>query len=525
MPGQLSNHDLISHLEGRYWVGTHAAVDHTTRHRISNHFVIDLDARRSDSVWDRYDQLVEALGLPSLLFRSSTSGGLHAYYFLTAWVPLWRLMNPTRDDGLVERLLTAGGLHIAPGSVEVYPQSTYRGNVPSGNVLRLPFGKGSALLDPADRDELACDAIGGLKILYREACSMRRLDVEALAEDVAHLPAVRRRGSRTRHPARDKSRSHGELWTTKLTGFGQRFHAVRDRCHDLAMRGVPYEEGERRLIAWLDTCHNGYSHTYNRNPEKARQLARKALQRRYATFQERDAWRATPPGVTDREVGEIIERFSSDYSLADPDTGEIRCDRFKVQSYAFKIVAGMKQWVVTELAKAVEAIIRRHPHVSPGSTEFDELLRAETRWFWPDHRQPFFHAASPFFYRETLGFGETQYALWRVIRKDGWLPETRSASEWAHRCALYGVTLDFGDCPRCSPATLDLAARLKTLLTVEDRRRLYSRYYRDQIVKAAVNDAGPPSPMTAEAFARFLLANTSARAGSGCIEHYHDCAA
>jgi hypothetical protein len=202
------------------------------------------------------------------------------------------------------------------------------------------------------------------------------------------------------------------------------------------MRGVPYEEGERRLIAWLDTCHNGYSHTYNRNPEKARQLARKALQWRYATFQERDAWRATPPGVTDREVGEIIERFSSDYSLADPDTGEIRCDRFKVQSYAFKIVAGMKQWVVTELAKAVEAIIRRHPHVSPGSTEFDELLRAETRWFWPDHRQPFFHAASPFFYRETLGFGETQYALWRVIRKDGWLPETRSASEWAHRCAL-----------------------------------------------------------------------------------------
>jgi hypothetical protein len=189
------------------------------------------------------------------------------------------------------------------------------------------------------------------------------------------------------------------------------------------------------------------------NPEKARQLAR------YDTFEERDAWRDTPPGVTDCEAREIIDRFSSVSSLADLHTGEIPCDRFKVQLFAFKIIAGMRQWVVTELAKTIETIIRRHPHVAPGSIKFEELLRAGTRWFWPNHRQPSFHAASPILYRETAGFGDTQYTLWRVIRKHAWLPETRRASELVHRCALCAVTLDFGDCQRCSSATIALAPR------------------------------------------------------------------
>ena len=106
----------------------------------------------------------------SLVFRSSTSGGLHVYVWFDDYYPA-----ETVRERLVEGLSRV--VPVEPGIVEVWPANT---------ALRLPLGQGSCLLDP--------DTLEPVYARYDRAGRLRRapaLDIKA-AHDFASSQAINR---------------------------------------------------------------------------------------------------------------------------------------------------------------------------------------------------------------------------------------------------------------------------------------------------------------------------------------------
>lgn len=96
--------------------------------------VVDLDYGGDDDEFLRRLTAVEdALGdIPYLLFRSSSSRGLHVYVFFEQSV------ETPRARKVVVDVLARSGLFVCPGFIEVWP---------ANQALRLPLGRGSCLLD------------------------------------------------------------------------------------------------------------------------------------------------------------------------------------------------------------------------------------------------------------------------------------------------------------------------------------------------------------------------------------------
>ena len=97
---------------------------------ISRTAIIDIDAHTEEdkyTVFDRYTQIVEILGKPSFAVRSSGSNGIHMYYIFE---PLYYIKD--LKASILPLLSHIRGIDILPNG--------------SSNI-RLPFGKGSNLLD------------------------------------------------------------------------------------------------------------------------------------------------------------------------------------------------------------------------------------------------------------------------------------------------------------------------------------------------------------------------------------------
>jgi hypothetical protein len=153
---RITNTLLIGHLAGRHHLSTYCgrrALPNMEARYATDRFVIDLDSGGDEQdLLARYDAVMKALGVPTLVSRSSSSGGLHLHYWLDELVDLHQLRTPD-GSGLVPRMLATSGLRESSGRIEIYPQAHYR-TLRSGNRLRLPFGGESRLLDPHTLDPL-----------------------------------------------------------------------------------------------------------------------------------------------------------------------------------------------------------------------------------------------------------------------------------------------------------------------------------------------------------------------------------
>ncbi len=131
---RLTDNFIQGHLDGNHWI----AVLRAARTRILS---LDLDAKGGPPDVDpykamlkRYWQIREVLPLPSAVFESSSSRGLHLYFFLHEHV------DTEAAAQHLQGLLSWHGLSVKNGSVEIKPSTK--------SCLRLPCGRESVLLDP-----------------------------------------------------------------------------------------------------------------------------------------------------------------------------------------------------------------------------------------------------------------------------------------------------------------------------------------------------------------------------------------
>jgi hypothetical protein len=543
---RLTNASLIRHLRGDQVIGTGSRWDPTLgpkgRH-VTPYVIIDLDlngplddlvrdaelGQSQHVAWQdllrRYDAVVRALGHPSMLLRSSESGGLHLYYLLPYPVELHALRDPESVDGAVVRLLAAQGVPEKSGRVEVYPRGQYRRRGPQ-NRVRLPFGLGSGALDPFTLDRLTSG--GPLNDLRHLTASMERglvrlIEPEDWLEEAKHLPTVAKRratNSRTRgsaSPLRSPTTFTSAaadvqaLWTTGLSGSRQFNEAVWCLGLDLRRRGMPADQAKSKLRAWVDQKHNGCSRTYNASPHKAYQEIEEVVARLYTRGGHASDW-GPLPGLSLWEAKRLIEATRENHQLADPASGEI-LNRFKVQQFGFELLRHGKQWVLREVRWRLADLQAASPDLEPKSALFAQALSPTLAPTWPDTTQPQFIVPVPFELRLALdGIGKDgQWALWRVLQDQGVCQLVRGGSAQAHRAATYRMSLDFGAFSVDSTTLDSLPAALATLLGPHEIRSMYSRHYARRIRATSMTtplhacDADPPTSAI-----RRLLVPTSA---------------
>jgi len=509
----LSNELLISHLEGRdFWVGTGCRRDRGSKRFVTDHVVIDLDAHMGDmDLRARYDRVTRVLGRPSLLFRSSRSGGFHLYYFLSEPVELHRLRAPDGRGGAVMRLLAAAGLLEVPGSLEVYPRGHYR-NGPTHNRIRLPFGAGSRLLDPDSLLPNTAGTSSDLRLVRGrfDDGTMETLDVVGLLDRAAHCPAVpypTACGSPKASPSRAQTRPPTDLpalWATGLTGPKQLNRSVSALGFDLHHQGIPQDVATDQVVGWLHAHHNGQSGTYNRSPDGAVQEVKDILARIYRRRPTPRHW-GPVPGLSAFEMQSLLHALDGDAVLADPETGEL-ASRFKAERLAFELLGHAKQWVLATGSPIYRRIRERSPDATLTPATRALLLRQLDAW-WPDPTQPEFVVPVPYNLRLRIdGISENlQTPLWHVLLRAGLFRPRQPASVVAHRCATFAVTLDFGAWSVEPTSFVSLEAGLVHELSSQVLRQRYSRHYVQRIRRAgarSLSDDGAPE----DPFALFIAA-------------------
>ena len=129
----LTKYEVVRFLAGEFWLCKAMAGQ-------NDFFCIDLDNKCGTvELYERYKLISNVLPGP-LVIQSSSSYGLHLYYFFST--DYWR---PNIKKYLAE-LLAANGIQIERGYVEPFPGIITQ--------MRLPLGKDSILLDPVTLDPL-----------------------------------------------------------------------------------------------------------------------------------------------------------------------------------------------------------------------------------------------------------------------------------------------------------------------------------------------------------------------------------
>jgi len=487
----LSNACLVRHLEQRdYWVGTGCRWDSDRKRFVTDYLILDLDA--GDDLLARYDTVRSVLALPSLLFRSSRSGGLHAYWFLSAAVELHELRTMHGQGGAVMRLLAASGLHEADGRMEVYPRGHYR-QYGVQNRVRLPFGSGSRLLDPHTLQPLTGGRPGEDLRLVRsmfEVGQLCRLDVRELRQRAAGCPAVRTRSApSTQQLARAPSAgvcpvsdSDG-CWHDGLTGPGQLNTATASLAFQMRRDGVPEEAASDRIVAWLHERHGGHSRTYNASPARAVAQVRAEVHRIYARSWQRRVW-SDLPGLSPFEIRSLLAVLEGDHARVDPATG-VMLSRFKLERFGFELLRRAKQYVLTMATPPAQTLLAAYPDYGFPPSETARGLD-DMRSIWPDPTRGDFVVPVPYALRVSLdGVSEmVQGPLWRALLHAGlFRPHVPSWAE-AHRAATFMVTLDFGAWSDVLDRFQSFERGVSWRLEDSDIRRRYSRHHVRRILRA-----------------------------------------
>ena len=138
VPLKLKTPDLLRHLLGQDLIlGALPSWSEDDGALLTNKIALDIDAGGSPEAEPPFERLVrieKAIGTPDLVFISSASGGLHAYWFFEQ-APVDKARAVVLDR------LHAVGEEERAGHIEVYPSATGK------QILRLPMGWGGYLVD------------------------------------------------------------------------------------------------------------------------------------------------------------------------------------------------------------------------------------------------------------------------------------------------------------------------------------------------------------------------------------------
>jgi hypothetical protein len=488
---RISHSLLIGHLAGRYHLATYCrrSAGPTGRSRFAtDRFVIDLDAHEHISdLGERYDAVIGAFGAPTLLFRSSKSGGLHLHYWLDQQVDLQRLFSPDGQRNLVPRLLAAHGLETKPGCIEAYPRGCYR-SLPKGNRIRLAFGDEYRLLDqsfvPLNVATRALPAnAADLRLVRNRVTNGEIVPVafDDLFEQLKRLPRTTRRLRRRSHRTEPKHEGPpaDPLLQSGLTGPGQLDGAIGSLAFRFRHEGHSVDEAITMVIRWIDGHHNGCSRTYNRQPGEAYAKIHDRVRRVFATsvvqpLNAAQSLRASmPAGVLSGWESAYILQCTSDG--CDLSTGEC-VDLYKLQNLCFELMRSAKQWVLSEGQSIWNSLLAEASGRDPEAADFERALQSKSAHFWPNPKEPWFVVPIPHRHRVKRGglSRERLSPMWTAAKNTGLFQLMRKAHPDFHICEAYGLALDFSALETSTFDSIDhlIAVRIPR----EERRQRYSKY-------------------------------------------------
>jgi hypothetical protein len=490
----LTHYQLLGHLKGDRWIATGArwnpSIGLRGRHQTRS-FVIDLDF--GSDLLDRFDTVSSLLGIPSLLFRSSHSGGLHAWYFLESAVDLFRLKDKQGTGGAVAKLLRGGGIAERSGAVEIYPAGKLR-NGPRGNRLRLPFGAESCLLDPtAPTKRLTggnhLDDLRRVTQLFAEkevtVHSFERLFERARSVPVEY-PIVRS-AKKNGRATTSRKESVPAVLNTGITQAGRLNRSLSEVAYYFRRNGASETECSERVVEWLSTSHNGQSRTFNQSALAAYAEARRVVASIYAKYGMPRQSRELPP-VTAGELSRLFHATAGDLSQCDPSTGEVlgELKRFRLQDFLFTANRLHKDYVFREARLAFFRIASRHPQLDFGAPEFMERFRDQLAPVWPSPELPRFQVPFPSTLRRQIKgvTGVNHTAYWNAAKESGLYQLTRKAIPRVC-CELYAVWLDFDEVALCEGFT-NLAVALPAVQSWAELKDAYEPSYLRRIRRAAM---------------------------------------
>jgi hypothetical protein len=497
----LTARDLVRHLAGERWVATGARRDPKGSGHIASYFVADIDHTGDFAdLFDRFDRVVAAFGRPTLVFRSSESGGLHVYWFLTGPVDLHRL-RPPHNGGLLRTLLAAHGLPEAGGRVELFPRGSYRRHGVQAR-LRLPFGAQCRLLDPEELVQVNGSAASDLLHVRElfDAKEPRLVSIDDLASRLTSTPRRAFPRAVRGHPPRlikGTGVDVARLEALGLTGAGQMHAAMFSYGIYLRGQGLTESEVRATLHDRLEQWHNGVSSTYNRSRSDAHAEVDQIVTDLFAVERRPRDW-VPLPGLSETEVRWIVEGTRATAALVDPKTGELlarspEASRYKLQLFLFHVYNQAKQFVLTEARE------------SYGVTGSVYAMRA----VWPDPNMPEFVVPRPYYLVDKMrGVSRSAYpALKRAAEAAGLLTPERPPSAALHRAETCRVRLDF--CALSRPRLLfpSLADGLARVLSHEEIRELYTSHHARVIRRTGAIPTGIPPAL--EPYGRLLCAATT----------------
>ena len=358
---------LVRHLAGDIVVGTGCRWNDERRIFCTPYVIIDVDHNGDEADLNaRYSRVIAALGAPTYVVKSSDSGGLHVYYFLTRSEPLHALRAWNGRDGDVMRLLEAEGLREENGSIEVYPRGHYKDRGQQ-NRVRAPFGVGSCLLDPVTLSPISEPGPASL-ILARamfERGDVRLVDPMAWAsrrsalahpmkapsprpDEIPRRKRPRLAELRKRSVDRAPTGHHATMVERWLTDGLTSQKELNKAAGALAFHyrfglRLSLENATARLLEWLESHHNGKSRTYNASPVRARAQVSGVVERVYKRAKPKSAsirwdW-VLVRGLSEFEARAVLTSLEQPSETCDPNTG-VELDPYKLQSYAFELLPG-----------------------------------------------------------------------------------------------------------------------------------------------------------------------------------------
>lgn len=497
----LVHSDVIGHLAGRRFVGARAA---RLLGRPTTRFVVfDVDVHEADPNWRRIEILREAFG-PPLLFRSSGSNGRHAYYFLPESVPIDRLFDGRQrpSAGLLWSALCELGLEPKQGWLELYPTGCSRDKGSElyrcGNALRLPFGKGSALLspvnlstpitdDPLKAFHIVMDAVEhgtiptiSLEHLAALAHPTASSDGESRAEytdsSTRALETDTSRRKRSRPVLRAATIAVGESalegeFKHGLTGPGQTNAALLAAAKQMSSLCADRQELLDNVLAWFGSNHNGHSGTLTEGGWPA--VTKKATEAVKWAWERRSL--GAVPALTPREVHRI--RALAHWATTRPQMPIPPELRFKLEFLMSELAQRAKQWVLWRVLEMRVALLSAHPELHGDANELGDRLAEAIEAKWPGAGGQVFRVAMPWKLRARLpGISLRVMAfLFQELKYMGFVRLSKNYSTASGAAAEYEIELDFSELVPVSTSPMPWEALVHLvvpeLTTREERTR------------------------------------------------------
>lgn len=498
----LVHSDIIGHLAGRRFVGARAA--RVLGRPVTRFLVLDVDAHEADPNWRRLEILREMFG-PPLLFRSSGSNGLHAYYFLEESVPIDRLFDGHQrpSNGLLWRALCERGIEPRRGWLELYPTgcSCEKGSksFKCGNAVRLPFGNGSALLSPEDPRTpitenpleafhivMAAIELGNVptislehlaKLAQPTAATAAESDVETPDNSTHSFGTDTSRRKRSRGVLRAATVALGESaldgkFEHGLTGPCQTNSALLAAAKQMANLCTDRQELLENVLAWFGSYHNGHSRTLAKGGWPA--VTKKATEAVEWAWERRSL--GPVPSLTPREVHRI--RALALWATTRPQMPVPPELRFKLEFLMSELTQRAKQWVLWRVIEMRVALLSANPALHDDPNELGDRLADEIEAKWPGSAGQIYKVAMPWTLRARLpGISLRVMAfLFRELKYMGFIRLCKNYSTTTKTAAEYEIELDFSALTPASTSPMPWEALLHLVVPEQVTRQERTRH-------------------------------------------------